>query len=143
MAVEVNGVRNELERRLHLAQTGELPPEQFMRELIGAQVFLPVQDEKHDIAGFVASSRAKPLVLEGEGGSPALVVFTSPDRGKDFLAGYPDYRGGLLTELKWVLQRMGQGCALVLNPGCELGIDIDPQTVQAMVALALSENSEG
>lgn len=131
----MNEPRNDLERRLQAAQAGETTPEAFMEELLDAQVFLPVQDEPDEIKGFQRSTRARPLVLEGEEGVSVLVLFTSPERAKPFLDAFPGYGGGLLAEFRWVLERVGEGSAIVINPGLDLGIDLEPETVQRMVAL--------
>ncbi len=124
--------RNDLERRLLAAQAGGTSPEAFMEELMDAQVFLPVQDEPDQIKGFQRSSRARPLVLQGEDGIQVLVLFTSPERAKAFVKEFQDYGGGLLTEFRWVLERVGEGNAIVINPGLELGIDLEPEMVRRL-----------
>lgn len=125
--------KNELEQRLVAAQAGQLPSEAFFQELLGAQVFMPVQDEEIEIKGFQRSTRAQPLVLEDEDGSSVLVLFTSPERARDFVRGFPGYGGGLLTEFKWILERVGAGVAITLNPGWEVGFDIDADMVADMI----------
>lgn len=87
---------------------------------------MPIEDDEV-IQGLQRSSRAKPLVLQSEDGESVLVVFTSPDRAKPFLKDFPDYSGGLLTEFKWVLEKMGSGHGISLNPGCEVGFDMEPE----------------
>lgn len=124
---------NDLETRLVAAQQGELGSEQFMHELLLAQVFMPVEDEPSGIQGFQRSVRANPLTLQSEDGQQVLVLFTSPERAKRFLADFPGYRGGLLTEFTWVLERIGSGIAISLNPGVEFGIDFDADTVEQLI----------
>lgn len=124
--------KNELERRLLSAMAGEISGEIFLQEFMDAQVFMPVSDETDQIKGFQRSTRAKPLVIENEEGVPVLVLFTSPERAKPFLTQVPGYGGGLLTEFSWVLARLEADLAVVVNPGWEVGIDIEPDTLKGM-----------
>lgn len=125
-------LKNELERQLYAAQMGETPSAVFMKQLVAAQVFMPIRD---DVAtgGIQRSTRAQPLVVEDPSGLSVLVLFTSPERAKPFLQHYPEFRGGLLTEFRWVLERMEPGFGIVINPGDELGIDLEPELVQQLV----------
>ena len=129
--------KNELERQLLAAMMEEIASDQFMEDLMAAQVFMPIQDEDTGITGFQRSTKATPLVVQDVSGLSALVLFTSPERSLGFVKDYPDFNGGLLTEFTWVLERMELGMAIVVNPGQEVGIDIEPETVsQMMVDLA-------
>ena len=130
---------NDLETRLVAAQRGELDSEQFMQELLGSQVFMPVEDETSGIQGFQRSARANPLTLQSEDGQNVLVLFTSPERAKPFLEDFPGYQGGLLTEFSWILQRIGSGVAISLNPGAEFGIDFDAATVEQLIHASNSQ----
>jgi hypothetical protein len=121
--------RNDLERQLLAAQEGQVSEGAFMQELMASQVFMPVQDEATDIANFQRSDKAVPLVLESQDGGQALTLFTSPERAKPFLKDFPGYGGGLLAEFTWVLERMGSGVGISLNPGWPVGIDMEPQVV--------------
>lgn len=125
MASEVFEPKNELEHKLLAAWEGNMSGEEFMQELLVSEVFMPIEDDEV-IQGLQRSSRAKPLVLQTEDGESVLALFTSPDRAKPFLKDFPDYRGGLLTEFKWVLEKVGTGHSIVLNPGCEVGFDMEP-----------------
>lgn len=127
--------RNELETLLAEMHEGRLAPEEFARRLLTQQFFMPVQDEKHRIGGFQRSTRATPLVVDDDEGNRILVLFSSPDRAKEFIAHHPGYSGGLLTELSWVLRRMGEGVAISINPGQGLGIDLDPEMVAMTLGL--------
>jgi hypothetical protein len=98
------------------------------------QVFMPVKDEKHAIAGFQRSTQAEPLILEDEDGTKVVVVFTSPERAKPFLEHYPNYKGGLLTEFSWLLKKIGGGFPIALNPGWEIGLDFDAEMVASLIA---------
>ncbi|MFA5081944.1 MAG: SseB family protein, partial [Hydrogenophilaceae bacterium] len=105
------------------------------------QVFMPVKDEKHQIAGFQLSTKADPLVLEDDDGNRAMIIFTAPDRAKDFMAEFPGYSGGLLTEVSWILRHMSADLSISLNPGMEVGFDFDPAMV-AMLAALLPQEQE-
>lgn len=131
--------KNELERKLVAAMNGELSGEDFMQELLVEQVFIPIRDDKDDgIAGFQRTTKATPLVVCDEDGQNILVLFTSPERAKDFLAETPGYSGGLLAEFEWIVERMEPGFAIVVNPGDEFGIDIAPEDVTVMLELLAS-----
>ena len=80
---------NELETSLVAAQQGQLGSEQFMQELLVAQVFMPVRDEPSGIQGFQRSAKADPLTLHTDDGQNVLVLFTSPERAKPFLVDFP------------------------------------------------------
>ena len=56
--------RTDIERLLLQMQQGDLDPETFARRLIDLEVFMPVKDDKHQIAGFQTSTKAEPLVLD-------------------------------------------------------------------------------
>ena len=133
MTEAVFEVKNELERQLLAAMSGELSSDAFMQVLFDSQVFLPVQDESSPIKGLQRSTHARPMVIQDEEGDNMLVLFTSPERAKPFIKDFPDFGGGLLTEFKWVLERMESGMAIVVNPGWEVGIDIEPETVGQMI----------
>jgi hypothetical protein len=133
--------RNDLERLLLEMQQGVLDPETFARRLVDVEVFMPVKDDKHRIAGFQSSTKAEPLVVEDEAGSRVLITFSSPERAKAFVAEFPGYGGGLLTEMSWILRRMGENMGLSINPGEELGFDFDPDMV-AMLASVLPEENQ-
>lgn len=121
--------RNEVEQQLAAAQDGSIGGEDFMHYLLGAQLFMPVQDETHGIKGFQRNDKAVPLTLESEDGAQVLILFTSPERAKPFLVDFPDYTGGLLAEFSWILERVGSGYGVAINPGWSVGIDMDPGMV--------------
>jgi hypothetical protein len=126
--------RNDLEHKLVAAMEGRADSDAFMRELLDEQVFMPVRDEVDSgIKGFQRTTRATPLVVQDDEGANVLVLFTSPERAKDFVAEFPGYGGGLLTEFRWVLERMEPGYSIVLNPGWDFGIDMEPETVAQMI----------
>jgi hypothetical protein len=126
---------NELETKLVAAQQGELDSDGFVNDLLDSQLFMPVEDEPNPIQGFQRSTTANPLTVKTEDGYDVMVLFTSPERAKPFLEDFPAYRGGLLTEFGWILQRIGSGVAISINPGLEYGIDFDPPTVEQLIHL--------
>lgn len=121
--------RNELEEKLLAAQEGQLTSEEFLRYLLDTQVFMPVKDSI-GIGGFTASNRAVPLTLRSEDNVEVLILFTSPERAKDFVSEFPGYEGGLLAEFSWVLERTGSGIGISINPNWPVGFDLEPEMVQ-------------
>lgn len=133
---------NDLEKLLADVTLGTVAAEDFVARLLaGDQVFMPVKDEKHAIAGFQSSTKAQPLVIEDDEGTQILVLFTSPERAKPFAEMFPDFTGGLLAEFPWVLRRIGGGFPISLNPGWDVGMDFDAETVAQLIA-ALPEESK-
>ncbi len=133
---------NDLEKLLTEVTLGTVAAEDFVARLLaGDQVFMPVKDEKHAIAGFQASTKAQPLVIEDDEGTQILVLFTSPERAKPFAEMFPDFTGGLLAEFSWVLRRIGGGFPISLNPGWDVGMDFDADTVAQLIA-ALPEETK-
>lgn len=123
---------NRLEEFLVAAQNGEIPGEAFMQELVASQVFMPIRD-KYQIAGLQTSDKAEPLTLKDEeSGEEVLVLFTSPDRGRDFLQDFPEFKGGLLAEFPWIMERVGVGVGITLNPGLEVGLDLNGEMLEML-----------
>ncbi|TCV88981.1 SseB family protein [Sulfurirhabdus autotrophica] len=133
MSEDIFEVKNELEKQLLDAINGDLSSDEFMTQLFTAQVFMPVKDEANEIKGFQRSTSASPMVIQDEDGSNVLVLFTSPDRAKPFVKDFPAFGGGLLADFKWVLERMDTCMAIAVNPGWEVGMDLDPNTVGQMM----------
>lgn len=128
--------KNELEEKLLAAINGDLPGEEFMSEMLTQQIFIPIKDDRDSgIPGFQLTNKATPLVVQDEAGRNTLVLFTSPDRAKEFLVDVPGYSGGLLADFSWIVERMEPGFAIAVNPGLELGMDIDPEDVTQMLEL--------
>jgi len=125
--------RNELEEKLVAAQEGRLASEAFMTYLMDTQVFMPVKDAI-GIGGFTGSDKAIPLTLKTEDDIEVLILFTSPERAKDFVQDFPGYEGGLLAEFRWVLERTGSGVGISINPTFPVGMDMEPEMVQQLKA---------
>lgn len=126
--------QNDLERQLIASQENRIPPESFLQTLLGAEVFMPVY-EKHQIGGFTADTKARPLKIRAEDGAEVLVLFTSPDRAKTFVKYYPGYSGGLVVEFTWILEKLGIGYGITLNPGLEFGIDFEVQDLARIAGM--------
>lgn len=136
MQAQETEAKNELEEKLLAAINGELPSEEFMNELLTQQIFIPIKDDKDSgIKGFQHTTRATPLIVQDEAGRNTLVLFTSPERAKEFLVDVPGYSGGLLADFSWIVERMEPGFAIAVNPGLELGMDIEPEDVTQMLEL--------
>jgi len=131
--------RNVLEEKLLAAQEGHISSDELLEVLLASQVFMPVQDEKAPALNIQRSTRAKPLSLTAEDGTPILVLFSSPERARPFLADFPDFTGGILESFKWVLERMGTGYGIALNPGSEVGFDMEPETVDELARRVADE----
>lgn len=125
--------RNELEAKILDAQEGRITSDDLLKILMGSQVFMPVQDEKAPVLNVQRSTRAQPLVLSAEDGTPILALFSSPERAKPFIQNYPGFAGGILESFKWVLQNMGSGYGIMLNPDSEVGFDMEPEIVQGLI----------
>ena len=125
--------RNELEEKLVAAQEGRLTSDAFMTYLMDTQVFMPVKDAI-GIGGFTGSDKAIPLTLKTEDDIEVLILFTSPERAKDFVQDFPGYEGGLLAEFRWVLERTGSGVGISINPTFPVGMDMEPEMVQQLKA---------
>ncbi len=73
-------VRNVLEEKLLAAQEGHISSDELLEVLL--QVFMPVQDEKSMALNIQRSTRARPLALSAEDGTPILVLFSSAGNGE-------------------------------------------------------------
>lgn len=133
--------RNDIEALLVEMLAGTVEPEDFASRLLEMQVFMPVKDETHQIAGFQRSTQAEPLVLEDDDGTRAMILFSAPERAKDFIADFPGYSGGLLTEFSWILRRMSADLGIALNPGMDAGFDFDPDMIAMLAALLPQEDA--
>ncbi len=123
--------RNELEENLLAAQEGQMTSDDFMKYLMDTQVFMPVKDSI-GIEGFTSSDKAVPLTLKTEDEIDVLILFTSPDRSKEFVQDFPGYDGGLLAEFKWVLERTGSGIGISINPNWPVGMDLEPAMIEQL-----------
>ncbi len=121
--------KNEIEKLLIKAQAGELDNETFMNELMESQLFMPIYGEQ-EIGGLQTSNQPTPLILKDGSGVEVLILFTSPDRARNFVKNYPGYdHGGLSAEFKWIAAKLAIGYAISINPDHELGFDLEAGSV--------------
>ena len=123
--------QNPIEEKLLAAQNGEIDGEQFMQELLQAELFMPIL-EKEDMGGIQNSQSATPLSLTDEEGTEIIILFTSPERAKEFVRDHHGYGGGLLAEMTWILEKVGSGHGLSINPNWPVGIDMEPGMVDSL-----------
>lgn len=119
--------RNELEQYLADVHAGRLAADAFMQKLVSARVFMPVGEQD-------ASKGVSPLALEAEDGTNVMILFTSPERARDFTGQLPGYEGGFLVEFKEALEKLAEGYGVSINPGWDIGIDLDYDMVRKLVA---------
>ncbi len=124
---------NTAEELLLKAQNGELDSEAFIQQLMEVTLFMPIY-EKHQIGGLqpTSSDQATPLTLDDDSGQKVLILFTSPERAKAFVRDFPGYGGGLLAEFKWILEKIGVGYNISINPDHDLGIDLEVGMLQSL-----------
>jgi hypothetical protein len=91
--------------------------------------------EKHQIGGYATDTKAKPLKIQTENGDEVLLLFTSSDRAKSFVRDYPGYGGGLVTDFSWILEKLGIGHGISLNPGLPVGIEFQARDVAQIAAM--------
>jgi hypothetical protein len=137
-----NEPRNELESKILEARDGRLSSDDLLKALLTSQVFMPVQDEKAPVLNIRRSTRAQPLVMAAEDGTPILVLFSSPERAKPFLQDYPGFSGGILESFQWVLQNMGSGYGIAFNPESELGFDMEADTVKELAQQVVTQETK-
>jgi type III secretion system (T3SS) SseB-like protein len=95
-----------------------------LAELMGAEVFLFAGASAEAIA---AGADPKPLVMQGKGGGPAILVFTGRARCAAIAKQMPDPSAAPLAMpfrevLRWVPIELG----LAINPGCALAAECTP-----------------
>jgi hypothetical protein len=124
---------NDAEKLLVQALAGELEGDAFIQQLMELTLFMPIY-EKHQIGGLqpTTGDQAIPLTLDDESGDKVLILFTSPDRAKAFVRDFPGYGGGLLAEFKWIIEKVGVGYSISINPDHEMGIDLEVGMLQGL-----------
>lgn len=129
----------DLNQLLIEANQGAIEVGDFMQQFLQTQIFMPVTDPKdgdNDAPiGFQKSDKALPLTLDTDSGFQVMILFSDPQQSKEFLKGFPEYNGGFIAEVPWMLERLGEGMGFSLNPNDENGIDFDPETVRQLMTL--------
>jgi hypothetical protein len=134
MAIQPFVPGNMLEEKLVAAQQGEIDGESFLNSLLESQLFMPIEEEGQQIAGFQRSTTAQPLLLEdAESGQSAIALFTSPERALPVTQGRPGYGGGLMVDLAWIVEKLGGVHPVTINPGWEVGFELDAEVLSAML----------
>lgn len=128
--------KNDLEIRMLALEQGEMDPATFFDLLLNTNVFMPVKDDNKGIQGFQASTNAVPLAIDAEDGTKVLILFSAPERAAQFLTSFDGYEGGILESMQWILQKMGAGFGISINPGWNVGLDLDPDMVHQLAAQA-------
>lgn len=123
----------EIEHKLVDAQEGRLSSEDFMQELLESTLFLPVYDDS--VSGIQLSDKARPISIQLEDGTEIMVIFTSPERARDFLEQAPGPSGGILESFRWIVEHAGTGVGISINPGWDFGLDIEPEMVARLSQL--------
>jgi hypothetical protein len=123
---------NEIEKQLLAAQEGRITGEEFMAQLMKSELFMPILEQPSAVSNLQTSHTAHPLTVEDEEQNQVVVLFTSPERGKFFLQEYPGYSGGLLAEFTWILEKLGSGLGLIINPGLQTGFDMSPEMLRQL-----------
>ncbi|HEC04832.1 MAG TPA: SseB family protein [Thiothrix sp.] len=123
--------KNKTEELLIKAQAGEVDSNKFIEVLMESQIFVPLK-ENAEVGGLQSSNNDQPLVLKDESGVEVMILFTSPERSKNFIEKFPDYDGGLLAEFKWIVEHMGIGYAFSINPDDELGFDLQADVAERL-----------
>ncbi|MFK5984720.1 MAG: SseB family protein [Pseudomonadota bacterium] len=123
---------NDLEKHLINAQNGEISGEQFLKDLMDMELFMPIKEDKHVIGGFQDSKNAIPLTVEDENDKQVVVLFTSPERAKSFVTEFPGYGGGLLAEFKWIIEKIGGGMGVIINPGFDVGLELEAEMLDQL-----------
>jgi len=90
------------------------------------------------VGGEQSDNDAQPLLIEvdtEEGPQMVMVIFTDPDKSKEFLNHFEEYTGGLLVNMGWIIGRTSDKLGICINPNLELGLDLDPATIQELANL--------
>lgn len=113
---------NELESQLARGRSEESGPVDVILALLNNEVFVLSRDEVKDESGSV-----EPLLLTNKEGGPMLAVFSHPSRVPEAYAETAPYALGLHGST--VIHSLGEDTGMVINPGHELGFEIDPEGV--------------
>jgi len=61
-----------------------------------------------------------------------VVLFTSPERTKEFVKQFPGYGGRLLAEFKWIIEKIGGDMEVIVNPGMEVGLELEAKMLNPL-----------
>jgi hypothetical protein len=121
--------KNELEKSLLAAHNKQMSSEDFMQQLITAEVFLPVATAEED----GNPNKVKPLTFDTGEGFSAYAVFSSPERAKETEMAFPaEFKNGMLVEFTWLTSQLGDSFGVSLNPGIDIGLDLAPDMMASI-----------
>ena len=60
------------------------------------------------------------------------MLFSSPERAKEFVKQFPGFGGGLLSEFKWIIEKIGGGVGIIVNPGMEVGLELEAEMLNQL-----------
>ena len=121
---------NALELSLLKAQQGTGLPEDFFNELLQSQVFV-LLDKEIGPEGRWDSSISL-CVLTNAAGNPVVAAFTAPERSSPWHERLPQFQYGLLVTSTWLLNGLGPGVGVVLNPGHPVGVELAPEAIDRL-----------
>jgi len=124
--------RNELEKSLLSAQNEEISSDDLLNILMNSQVFMPVQDDKPAVLNIQHRCAPSRWCSTPRTARRFWCCFRTRSAPRS-LGDYPGFGGGLLTEFTWVLEKMGRDFGIALNPGLDVGFDMEPETVNELV----------
>ncbi len=117
---------NGLEQLLLDARAGRVPIGDLLRAFVTADLYVPSTTEvREDGSGFA------PLVFDSaETGAPLTAVFTEPSRATAHAE-----RAKYLLQVngRELFRRLPPGYGVVINPGHNVGMEIQPYGVEAIV----------
>lgn len=115
--------RNAIEHRILAAQAGALDGDALMHEIAAADIFIPSDTPvQPDGSGF------SPVLLEQQDGEAFVAVFTDRSRTQA-LAPH-----GMQALAAHFIRRIPAGYGMIVNPGTEAQIFLDPGGVAALKA---------
>lgn len=118
---------NELERDLVAAQQNQMPVTGFLQTLQASKVFILIDREPGPRN--VWDSGAAPMVLSNAGKTPFLALFTAPERAGEWSKRQTAFSVGLSTDFASLLEGMAPDLGIVINPGLQVGFEMQPSTV--------------
>lgn len=113
---------NDLERELAKGKNDDAGPVDVILALLNNEIFVLSRQEVED-----GSDSVEPLLLTNKEGGPMLAVFSHPSRVPETYAEVAPYALGIPGAT--VIQSVGEDTGMVINPGHELGFEIDPEGV--------------
>jgi hypothetical protein len=118
---------NDLEQRLLDARAGTIASSAFLDTLLESPVFVLLDKDPGPSGSWDASTSL--LVLNNAAGLPLVAMFTAPAHSVAWHKRFPRFEFGMLVEFRFLLQGIGDGVGIVLNPGLEVGAELKPDAI--------------